>query len=526
MHINDWLARRAALTPSTVALVDTLNGGRRITYAAWNRAADQTARALHEKLGVQKGDRVALLAMNCVEYLNLWFACGKLGAVLQALNWRLTPAELTALIDDATPQAFLFGEEFKAQAQAIQARAAHAPGRTLSLAAFKDILAEVSSDPFPAAEVTWEDPWVICYTGGTTGLPKGALLTYRSITANSVNTVMSWGLTPDDVAILNAPLFHAGGLSVFTGPLVHIGGASIVCRAFDADQVFDLVRDAGVTLFFGVPTMFVALQQHPRWREADFSKLKLVISGGAPCPAPVFEAFWERDVDFKTGYGLTEAGPNTFWLPAEDVRRKPGAVGYPLFHVDVKITSEAGADLGPNEVGELLIRGPHVFGGYFKRPEETAKVLENGWLRTGDLAVRDEDGCYSIVGRLKDVIISGGENIYPAEVESVLAAHPAIAEVAVIGVPDAKWGEVGFAVAALKPGASLSLEELIEFCRSRLGRFKIPKGLRCVEALPKTGAGKIDKKLLVKQVLSASQESPFTCSEPGSSSVFAPRSPP
>ena len=501
MHINDWLARRAKLTPSRVALVDTLNGSKRITYAEWNRAVDTTARALQNELGVQKGDRVALLAMNCVEYLNLWFACGKLGAVLQALNWRLTPAELTALVDDATPKALIFGEDFKPQAETIQARATRAPARTLSLSALQDVIAGVSSDPFPAAEVEWEDPWIICYTGGTTGLPKGALLTYRSITANSVNTVMSWGLTPDDVAILNAPLFHAGGLSVFTAPLVHIGGASIVCRAFDPDQVFDLVRDAGVTVFFGVPTMFISLQQHPRWGEADFTKLKLVISGGAPCPTPVFEAFWARDVDFKTGYGLTEAGPNTFWLPPEDVRRKPGAVGYPLFHVDVKIASPEGADLGPNEVGELLIRGPHVFGGYFRRPDETAKVLEaSRWLPTGDLAIRDEDGCYSIVGRLKDMIISGGENIYPAEIESVLAAHPAVAEVAVIGVPDAKWGEVGFAVVALKSGASFTFEELVEFCRSRLGRFKIPKGMRCVEALPKTGAGKIDKKLLVQQI--------------------------
>jgi fatty-acyl-CoA synthase len=501
MHINDWLARRAKLTPSRVALIDTLNGSRRITFAEWNLAADKTARALHDDLGVRKGDRVALLAMNCVEYLTLWFACGKLGAVLQALNWRLTPAELTALVDDATPRTLIFGEDFRAQAEAISSRASHSPARALSIAALQAIIDGVSPEPFPAAEVDWEDPWIICYTGGTTGLPKGALLTYRSITANSVNTVMSWGLTPDDVAILNAPLFHAGGLSVFTAPLVHIGGASIVCRAFDADQVFDLVKGAGVTVFFGVPTMFITLQQHPRWTEADFSKLKLVISGGAPCPTPVFEAFWARGVDFKTGYGLTEAGPNTFWLPPEDVRRKPGAVGYPLFHVDVKIASEGGAELGPNEVGELLIRGPHVFGGYFRRPEETAKVLEaSGWLHTGDLAVRDEDGCYSIVGRLKDVIISGGENIYPAEIESVLAAHPAVAEAAVIGVPDPKWGEVGFAVVALRSGATLTFEELVEFCRPRLARYKIPKGLRCVGALPKTGAGKIDKKLLVQQM--------------------------
>ncbi len=197
-----------------------------------------------------------------------------------------------------------------------------------------------SDDPPPPVELSWDDAWAICYTGGTTGLPKGAVLTHRAITANSVNTIVSWGLTPDDVTILNSPLFHTGGLNVFTAPLVHIGGTSIVCKGFDVDQVFDLIRDRGVTVTFGVPTMFIAMQQHPRWAEADFSKLKLIISGGAPCPMPVFEKFWERGVDFKTGYGLTEAGPNTFWLPKADVRRKPGAVGFPLFHVDVKVVNE------------------------------------------------------------------------------------------------------------------------------------------------------------------------------------------
>ena len=230
-----------------------------------------------------------------------------------------------------------------------------------------------SDDPPPPVELSWDDAWAICYTGGTTGLPKGAVLTHRAITANSVNTIVSWGLTPDDVTILNSPLFHTGGLNVFTAPLVHVGGTSIVCKGFDVDQVFDLIRDRGVTVTFGVPTMFIAMQQHPRWAEADFSKLKLIISGGAPCPLPVFEKFWERGVDFKTGYGLTEAGPNTFWLPKADVRRKPGAVGFPLFHVDVKVVNERGAECDADEVGEMLIRGPHVCNGYWNRPEETAE---------------------------------------------------------------------------------------------------------------------------------------------------------
>ena len=218
MHINDWLARRAQLTPNKVALVDAQDGARPITYAAWSRAVDRTARVLRDDLAVQQGDRVAILAMNCVEYLNLWFACGKLGAILQALNWRLTPSELAGLIDDATPRALIYGPDFAAQASALRARNGLAPVRSIPLSTLQSLCASAPDEPLPAASVDWNDPWVICYTGGTTGLPKGALLTYRSITANSVNTVMSWGLTPDDVAILNAPLFHTGGLNVFTAP--------------------------------------------------------------------------------------------------------------------------------------------------------------------------------------------------------------------------------------------------------------------------------------------------------------------
>ena len=504
MFLGDWLARREKLTPDKVALIDAQRDYQPITYREWNRAANRTANFLRE-LGVHQSDRVAILALNCVEYLDVWFACGKLGAIMQTLNWRLTANELIGLIADATPAVLIYGPDFLPQVEAIRSRA---PSIKYSIALDRRVdaadvafsrRAELSNAPPPALELDWNDAWVICYTGGTTGLPKGAILTYRSITANSVNTVMSWGLTPDDVTILNSPLFHTGGLNVFTAPLVHIGGTSIVCRSFDVDQVFDLIRDRGVTIIFGVPTMFIALQQHPRGAQADFSKLKWLISGGAPCPLPVFEKFWERDVDFKTGYGLTEAGPNTFWLPKEDVRRKPGAVGFPLFHIDVKIVNERGGECSADEVGELLIRGPHVCGGYWNRPEETAQAIVAGWLHTGDLARRDGEGYYTIMGRSKELIISGGENIYPAEVESVLYAHPAVAEAALIGVPDEKWGEIGWALVVPQAGASLSADDLIAFCQAYLARYKIPKSFVFVESLPKTAAGKIDKKVLQEE---------------------------
>ena len=496
---TDWLARREALSPHKIALIDSLHGDRAITYREWNRAANRTAHLLCA-LGVSKGDRVAILATNRVEYLDLWFACGKLGAILQTLNWRLAPAELAGLVAGAEPRVFIAGANFAGSAQRILT-SANSPARQITLGPEFDTLRDAQPDtPLPDPGLCDDDPWVICYTGGTTGLPKGALLTHGSITANSVNTVMSWGLDSDDIAILNAPLFHTGGLNVFTAPLVHAGGTSIVCAGFDPDQVFDLVERAGVTVFFGVPTMFIALQQHPRWATADFSRLKIVISGGAACPLPVFERFWARGVDFKTGYGLTEAGPNTFWLPRELVRAKPGAVGWPLFHVHVQIRDEHGAECGPDQVGELFIRGPHVAAGYWRRPEETARAIDAaGWLTTGDLARRDADGCYTIVGRSKDMIISGGENIYPAEVESVLHGHPDVAEAAVVGVPDPKWGEVGRAYIVPRTGAAPSADGLTAFCQAQLARFKIPKSFVLVESLPKTGAGKVDKKALQRE---------------------------
>lgn len=495
--VHDWLARRALLSPDRVALVDALRGGRRITWREWNATANRTARLLHDSLGVRRGDRVAVLAMNCVEYLDLLFACAKLGAILQPLNWRLSAEELKGLFADAEPVVFVYGPDFQAQVDAVRPHASSvrhvvplmdSPSRPAADVLFSSRDA-LSDSPLPPVELEAGDAWVLCYTGGSTGLPKAAILTHGSITANAANTVVSWGLTADDVALLNAPLFHTGGLNVFTTPLVYVGGASVVCRGFDVEQVFDLVHRGEVSLVFGVPTMFIEMQRHPRFEAVDFSRLKLLISGGAPCPTPVFERFFARGVEFKTGYGLTEAGPNNFWLPPGEVRRKPGAVGVPLFHIEARLD-------GDGDEGELLLRGPHVCAGYWRRPEETAKTLAGGWLHTGDLAQRDADGCYRIVGRVKDLIISGGENIYPAEVESVLAGHPEVAEVTVIGVPDAKWGEVPRALIVPRPGTTPTAEALLAYCQGRLARYKTPKTVRFVEALPRTAAGKVDRRAL------------------------------
>lgn len=502
MIVGDWLGRREQYTPDKIAVIDTIEGNREITYREWSRAVNRMGRFLTATLGVQKGDRVAVLSYNCMEYLDIWFALGRVGGILQNLNWRLTPYELSGLVEDAAPVALVYGPEFipavrqlREKATAVHHFVAIGEKDRPEDICIADRLA-YSDAPLPEIDLDWDDPWVICYTGGTTGLPKGAILTHRAITANAVNTIVSWDLDSRDIAILNSPLFHTGGLNVFTAPLIEIGGTNILCKSFDADQTYNLIRDYNVTLFFGVPTMFLMLQQHPRWPEADFSKLKLVMNGGASCPLPIFEKFWERGISFKTGYGLTEAGPNTFILPAKDVRRKPGAVGFPLMHVDLKLVREDGSLCEANEVGELLICGPHVCAGYWNRPEETARAIVDGWLHTGDLAVCDEEGYYTIKGRLKDMIISGGENVYPAEVESAMHDHPAVAAAALIGVPDPKWGEVGRAVVVLHPGKAVTAAELTAYLRTRLAGYKVPKSIVFVDALPLTGANKIDKKVL------------------------------
>lgn len=490
----DWLGRRAELSPGAPAVTVTAQG-RTLSFADLNARCNQTARWCTEALGLKPGDRLAVLAHNRLEYLEVFMACQKLGVVLQNLNWRLHPDEMCKLVDNAGPRALLFGAELGAEAATIRAQCG-LPTVGLDAAGSEgqfDPRALATHDldlEAPAIDA----PWVICYTGGTTGLPKGALLTQGNILHNAINTVVSWGLTGQDVAILNAPLFHTGGLNVFTAPLFYVGGHSLLHTGFEPDQVFDAI-EAGATLLFGVPTMFQMLQAHPRWSEADLSRLKLVISGGAPCPQPVFEAFFAKSVAFKTGYGLTEAGPNNFWLPPERARDKPGAVGRPLMHVQVRLSDDAGQAVEGTDTGELWLRGPHVIPGYFRNEAATAEAIDaQGWLHTGDLARRDEEGDYWICGRKKDLIISGGENIYPTEVEDALMSHEQVHQAAVLARPDATWGEVPVAFVVAQDG--LTTAELLEFVRGRLARYKVPKSIFLVAELPMTGPGKVDKRAL------------------------------
>lgn len=495
--VTDWLDKRAKLTPDRVALVDYASG-KETTYAEWNVRANQTARFLLS-LGVEKGDRVAVYASNCPEYLDLFWAAPKIGAMLQNLNWRLTVHELRQIVESGEPKVLVYSEDWRAQAEQLKSAcksvkhvvALTNPGENESDFAECSAM-DVTLHNVP--DLSMDDAWGIYYTGGTTGLPKGAVLTHGNITWNSVNTISSWGISGQHKAVLQMPFFHIGGPNIFMVPMVHAGGTTVLCRGFDPDETFDLVENAGITHYVGVPTMFQMLQEHPRWEEADFARLELVISGGAPCPLPVMEKFWVRGVDFKMGYGLTEASGNNFWLPPDRVREKVGSVGFPIFHIDMKTIRDDGTACDDGEEGELLIRGPHVIAGYWRNPGATAETIRDGWLHTGDIAIRDDDGCYSILGRSKEMFISGGENVYPAEIESVLLAHPGVLEGAVVAVPDETWGEVGRAFVAVENGFDEA--DLKVFLGERLARYKIPRSFVVVDELPKTAIGKIDKKIL------------------------------
>ncbi len=497
--VTDSLDKRARLTPDRVALIDYASGVE-TTYAQWNERVNRTANYLRS-LGVTQGDRVAVYASNCGEYLDLFWAGPKIGAMLQNLNWRLTVHELRGIVASGEPKVFIYSEDWRAQAEELkssfetveQVVAISNPGadeRNLAERESQD----ASLDELPDLDL--DDPWGIYYTGGTTGLPKGAVITHGNVTWNSVNTLASWGMHGGHKAALQLPFFHIGGPNILMVPLVHAGGTTILCSSFDPDETFDLVERSGITHYVGVPTMFQMLQEHPRWEAADFSKLELVISGGAPCPLPIMQKFWDRGVDFKMGYGLTEASGNNFWLPPELVRTKVGSVGYPIFHIDMKTVREDGSACADGEAGELLIRGPHVVAGYWRNPEATAETIRDGWLHTGDIAVRDSDGCYSVLGRSKEMFISGGENVYPAEIESVLMAHPQVLDAAVVGIPHETWGEVGRAFIVVDAG--YDEEDLRSFLSERLARYKLPRSIVTIDVLPLTAIGKIDKKLLEK----------------------------
>jgi fatty-acyl-CoA synthase len=499
MHAADLLTHRSRLTPNREALLE-LETGRRFTYADLDARACRLANFM-AGLGVRAGDRVSILAHNSVVYLDLFYGLAKIGAIFAPLNWRLTAAELSYIVNDCTPKVMLVAPELAGVWAEMQAatgvqHVVSLGGADVPGALDYDAGTAAASPAEPARPpLDGESPYCLLYTSGTLGRPKGAVLPHRQILWNCINTVVSWGLSERDVSPVLTPLFHAGGLFAFLTPLLYAGGRIILARTFDAVQSLRVIQEERCTVILGVPTLFQMWLDAPGFAQADFSAVHFFISGGAPLPVPLVEAWRaQQPVIFRQGYGLTEVGPNCFSMTDEESFRKIGSVGKPIFHSQMRLIDPAsGLDVPVGETGELLIRGPHLCSGYWQNAEATAKSLVDGWFHTGDMARRDEDGFYTIAGRFKDMIISGGENIYAAEVEKVFRDHPAVQDAALIGLPDPKWGEVGLMVVVLKAGRTASEDELRQFCAGRLARYKVPKRVAFVDALPVSPYGKVMK---------------------------------
>lgn len=512
MYIGDYLGRRALYSPEKQAIIDAgKEPAWQLTYAEMNKRANRLAKWLREEAEVAHGDRVAILARDGVEHLDTFFACGKLGAMHTALNWRLHWRETANILESCTPTVLIFSDDFREAVEQILAHPAgssvthtlHIEGDGLSGSRhFETTLQNIPPTPVTNEEVDKETIAALIFTGGTTGLPKAAQVSHRMIAWNTLNTVIH-DLHHDDVYLNVFPLFHTGGLFVYTLPNVVLGGTTILVREFEPARVLELIEAERVTVFAGVPTMYQMLTQAENWETADLSSLRFCTSGGAPLPVPLVRRYSsEKGVRFKQGFGMTEFGPGIFALAAEDAIEKAGSIGRPNFYVDARIVDARSGrgdnePLGPGEVGELVLKGPSRSSGYFNDPQASADAVDDeGWFHTGDLAQYDEGWYFTIVDRKKDMFISGGENVYPAEIEKALYEHPAVHMCAVIGVPDERWGEVGLACVVLEPEAEATEEELLEHVRGRLAPYKVPKSVDFREHLPISGAGKILKREL------------------------------
>ena len=481
--IGRWIRDRGRNTPGRVA-IDYL--GREVTYGELDERSERLAASFLAS-GLRRGDRVATLTGNSPEHVEVLFACAKAGLLLLPLSWRLSPAELAYQLDDAEPALLLVEEEYDALADETLSAAAAKPGRERLGAA---------APPGSAvdAEVADDDPLLLVYTSGTTGRPKGALLTHANCFWTNLSFDLTTGVSQDDVVLQLLPQFHCGGWNV-QALLAWWKGARVVLeRTFEPERCLRLIEEERVTTMMGVPAIYLFLSQQPEFATADLSSLARAVVGGAPMPEALLQTWEERGIGIIQGYGLTEAAPNVLCLPPEDAVRKQGFAGKPYAHVDAALRDpDSGALLEGAGSGELVVKGPNVFAGYWRNPEATEAAFADGWLLTGDWAERDGEGYYRIADRLKDMYISGGENVYPAEVEAVLFEHAAVVDAAVVGVPDERWGESGAAFVVLADGAELTEEELLAHCRASLAKFKVPKVVRVVGALPRSGMNKVLK---------------------------------
>ncbi|MGH3120202.1 MAG: acyl-CoA synthetase [Streptosporangiaceae bacterium] len=518
--VGSWAARRARKTPDAPAI---LYAGRTLTYAGLDERVRRLARALRG-LGAGPGSRVAYLGPNHPAFLETMFATWSAGAIFVPLNMRLAGPELAYQLADCGAALLVYAPEQAAVVAGIRGEAGRGPaGRSTGLRHIVALARPAAGDhdyeglldgPPPGAAdtgpadtdpadtgpadlpVSLDDPCLIMYTSGTTGRAKGATLTHGNITWNAINVVVDADFRADEVALAVTPLFHTAALNMLCLPAMLKGGSVLIEPAFDPARVLELIARYRVTSMFGVPAIYDAMAAAPGWADADTSSLRMLLCGGAPVPDATIRRYTSRGLTFIQGYGMTETSPGALLLDAEHALAKAGSAGVPHFFTDVRVVGPDGAEAGPGERGEIIVAGPNVMRGYWGQPDASAAVLADGWLHSGDVGTADEDGYVSVVDRIKDVIISGGENIYPAEVENALLSHPAVADCGVIGTPDGRWGEVGRAVVVLRPGESASEADILGFLDGRLARYKIPKSVHFATGLPRTATGKILKKQL------------------------------
>jgi fatty-acyl-CoA synthase len=497
----DVVGERARLTAGKTALVCVPDGAR-YTYGDLDARVQRLVRAWTGVCGFAPGDRVALLAHNRVEFIDAFFAATRSGVILVPLGTRLTPHEIAFIAGDAGLRAIMYGGAFVETVRALGGSAGIERWIALDEPAapdhdrLDDLLETGDTCARRAAPVRPrpEDVCCLLYTSGTTGKPKGVMVPHRMVAWNGYNTAICWQLREDDVSPIFTPLYHAGGLGAFLLPIFAIGGTIVLHAGFDPDEIWRTLERERCTVVLGVPTIYKLLMEAPAFQSVDLSQVRWLISGGAPLPLYIIEAYQQRGVVFKQGYGLTEVGVNCFSMTVAESVRKKGSIGKPMMFTEARAAGPDGSEVPAGDVGELWLRGPHVCKGYWNNAEATAAALDaEGWFHTGDLARRDEEGFYYIAGRQKDMLISGGVNVYPAEIEAELLLHPAVQDAAVVGVPDPTWGEVGAACVVLRQAGSVTGEALAEFLSARLAKYKIPRRWLFLDALPRTAYGKVIK---------------------------------
>jgi len=494
---TDWLDKWAKYTPNRMFLREHQRDVK-WSYSEFNKRTNALANYLVSQYKIKKGDRIAIYSKNKSEHVVLFLACIKIGAMLVPLNFRLMPRELDILINDAEPKLFFYDEDFKDHIPKLFSLAKVEVVNSLNEIT-KFLLENNIESVFSSQEIfTEDDPVMILYTAGTTGLSKGVIITHKMLFWNSINTGLRLDLHSSDHTQSFSPFFHTGGWNVLFTPFLHHGASHTLLTQFDADLILQLMEKEKATILFGVPTMLQMMADSPYFNKVDLSSVRYAIVGGAPMPIPLINIWHNKGVFVRQGFGLTEVGPNCFSLHQDDAIRKKGSIGFPNFYIEAKVVKEDTTECEPNEVGELWLKSPVVTPRYWRKENETKAAITNGWFHTGDLVKCDDEGYFYVVDRKKNMYISGGENVFPAEIESYLYTNEKIKEVAVIGVKDEKWGEVGKAYVVLKDECSSGGKEIIEFCKGNLAKYKIPKYIEFLDELPKSEAGKIDKKKLLQ----------------------------